>query len=218
MRIGTGYLTGGNLPLAIKELSIAKDLDPKNYAILNNLGLAYYYRQEYSLAGKEFQEALVISPNYTEARSNLSRVFISTEKYAEAIDILKVATRDLTYRQPEKIWANLGMAQLELKKYNDAELSLKKAITLNRHYCPAFTLLGKTHYKLEKYSLAAHVLDQAVFKCRTQYYDEPNYYGALSYLQLGKKNVARAKLKEIIDKFPNGNYAPKAIGILKTIQ
>lgn len=218
LQIGTGYLTRGNNPLAIKELKLAESFDPENTSILNNLGLAYFVRGEHTLAEGKLLKALQIDSNYTEARSNLARVYMAQKNYAKAIVELKTASKDLTYIKPERVWTNLGLAYFQDQKYELAEEALKKSLTLSRNYCPAYTLLGRSYYERNLYRKAAFTLDQAVFKCKEQVYDEPNFYGGLSYLKLGEKEKASAKMREILQKFPDGAYALKAKSVLSNIQ
>lgn len=217
-RIGTGYLTKGNLPLATKELRKAEELDPNSVGILNNLGLAYFLRDKKELAIQKFQKAIEINPQYTEARNNLARVYLEQENYNLAIQHLKISTADLVYRFPEKSWTNLGLAYSKSNQLSLAKQAFEKAIALNRNYCPAFTLLGKNYYQQNDFTKAAFILDQAVFKCSKQNYDEPNYYSGLSYLKLGKKEEAKSRMMDILQKFPDGPYAFKAQSVLQSLQ
>lgn len=218
LKIGTGYLTQGNYPLAIKELLIAESYDPRNTSILNNLGLAYFVRGEMPLAIEKLHAATKNDPGYTEARNNLARAYIQEHRHKEAVQELEIAVKDLTYTQPEKSWTNLGLAYFMDGRMEPAKSALVKAMELDRNYCPAYTIYGKVLYEQQLYLSAAQSLDQAVGKCRNYQYDEPNYYSALSYLKLGQRDTARAKLQEIITRFPDGEYARKARDLLPTIQ
>ena len=218
LKIGTGYLTQANYPLAIKELRIAQKLDPKNAAICNNLGLAYYLRKEIALAEQQFLLALKYNPNFTEARNNLSRVYIDTKRYPKAILELKIAVQDLTYPRPEKTWTNLGFAYLMSKEFDSARQSLIKAMELNRSYCPAYTMYGRTLFEEKKFAKAVDSLDQAIKKCKNERFDEPVYYSALSNLRLGRVEKAKAKLQEVVTAYPDGKFAQKARSILKMIR
>ena len=218
LKIGTGYLTQGNLPLAIKELRIAQDLDPTNPSIMNNLGLAYYLRKELTLAKNQFEGALRQRPTFTEVRNNLARVHIDQKTYPAAIKELKIATQDLVYTKPEKTWNNLGYAYLKTKAFEPAREALRKAIDLNRKYCPAYTMYGKAYYEEKKFGKAADSLDQAVRKRQSSRFDEPVYYSALSHMKIGQMDEARAKLNEVIASYPDSPFAQKARSILKMIQ
>ena len=218
LKIGTGYLTQRNYPLALKELLTAEDLDGSNYAVLNNLGLAYYLMGEVPRAIEKLQGAVQANPQYTEARNNLGHAYIANKQYAEAEKQLDIAVKDLTYTNPEKSWTNLGHAYFMQQRFDNARFALNKAMSLNREYCPAFTLYGRVVYEEKKYLSASEALEQAVHKCRMYQYDEPTYYGALSYLKLGKRELAKAKLQEVITLFPQSEFAEKAKSLIESMQ
>src|SRR3954462_12142242 len=73
-RIGLSYYDSGNFPLALQEFKTANDLDPKNPAILNNLGLTYFMREHFDLAEEHVKKALAMNSNFTDARNNLARI------------------------------------------------------------------------------------------------------------------------------------------------
>src|ERR1039457_541074 len=102
MRIGTGYLSQGKNPQALVELLKAEELDPEEPGIQNNLGLAYYVRKEYAFAEAHFLRAIKTFPKFTDARSNLGRLYTDLGRSDEAIAQLKIASRDLTYPVPER--------------------------------------------------------------------------------------------------------------------
>lgn len=217
-RVGTGYLIGKNYPMALQELLIAEKLNPLSATIQNNLGLTYYARERKLLAMDKLKKAIKLNPKYSEARNNLARIHIERGNYSEAIKQLEIVNDDLLYPHPEKSWTNLAWAYFELKQYEATKSALQKAFALNRNYCPAFTLFGRTFYEQKRYESAASHLDKAAAVCAKSKFDEPNYYSALSYLQLGKKEMARARMNEVIANFPNGEFAEKAKSMLKLIQ
>jgi type IV pilus assembly protein PilF len=54
------------------------------YFALSNMGLAYYYKQDYVQAEKHFLEALKLAPEFTNALAGLGTTYIATGRYAEA--------------------------------------------------------------------------------------------------------------------------------------
>ena len=96
MQIGTGYLTKGLYPQALIELLKAEHLDPKNPLILNNLGLAYYVRGKTKMAEDKFRAAIRELPNFSDAKNNLERVFVDTQRASDAVRLLSEVECDLT--------------------------------------------------------------------------------------------------------------------------
>ncbi len=218
LRLGTSYMNSGNYPQALNELLIAEKLDSSDAVIQNNLGLAYYFRGRPDLAENHLKKALSLKADYTDAKNNLGRVLIDLDKSKEAIDILQQATADLTYPYPEKPLLNLGMAFFAVGNYSAATVSLQKSIQYQRDNCLAQNFLGRIFYEQKIYEKAAAQLDKAAGFCMKSQYDEPNYYGALSYYQVGQKSKAEARLEEIINLYPNGKYSAKAKSMLEIIR
>jgi type IV pilus assembly protein PilF len=204
------HLTGGNYPNALKELSLAHDLDPNNEVIENNLGLAFFVREKYSLAEQHLQKALKLKPNYTDALNNLARVHIEMQQYNRAIHELETVLSDLTYSSAEKAWVNLGLAHFQKGEFQIAKNRLAEAIKINRSHCLAHTLYGRSELELEEFNKAAADLDKAVIFCKQSHFDEPHYFSGISYFRLGNKEKGMARMEEVIKFYPNGKYAPRA--------
>lgn len=218
LQIGTSNLVEGNLPQAIAALMEAENLAPRNQNVKNNLGLAYFMRKRYDLAEQKFREALQIQQNFSDARTNLSRTLIERSRPQDALKEALKVTKDLTYASPEKPWLNIGMAYFQMGKWSESRSAMLKSIEFQRENCTAQSYLGRTYYEEGNYKRATDLLDQAVQACMKAQFDEPHYYSALSYFQLGQKEKSIARLNEIIKLYPDGNYVEKAKSMLETIK
>jgi type IV pilus assembly protein PilF len=217
-RVGTGYLTAGNYPAALRELLRAVELDPDNPDIQNNLGLAYLVRNKYSKAEKHIRAAVETKPQFTEARNNLARILIEQRRYTEAIGQLQQCIQDLTYPFPEKSHSNLGLAYFRTKNYKMAAKHFKMSISLRSKSCATRNGYGRSLFELKDYTAAAQALDQAIDVCKTKKLDEPHYYSALAYYNLGQREQAIARFEEIIALYPQGQYSVKSKEMLKIIK
>ena len=218
LRLGTSYMNSSNYPQALNELLIAEKLDSTDAVIQNNLGLAYYFRGRPDLAEQHLRKAVSLKNDYTDAKNNLGRVLIDLDNAKEAVTVLSAASSDLTYPYPEKPLLNLGMAYFAIGNLSAATDSLKKSIQYQRDNCLAQSFLGRVFYEQKIFDKAAEQLDKAAGFCLKSQYDEPNYYGALSYYQVGQKSKAEARLQEIINLYPNGKYSSKAKSMLEIIR
>lgn len=216
LQIGTGHLMKSRYPDAIRELRIAEEMDPDNAIVQNHLAIALYARQQLADAEKHLLRALDIKPDYSEARNNLGRLLIDAKKYDRAIDELKTVISDLTYNQPERAHTNLALAYLRMKNYKLAQKSAEAALNLSRSDCIAKGLLGQIFYYQKQYALAATNLDTAVELCKNL--DEAHYFGALSYLSMGEREKARARMKELISLYPESHFSDKARIELKNLE
>ncbi len=210
LQIGTTQLTGGNYPGALKELSLAHDLDPNNEVIENNLGLAYFVREKYAMAESHLTKALKLKPDYTDALNNLARVHIEMLQYDRAIHELETVLKDLTYSSAEKAWVNLGLAYFHKGEFQIAKNRLAEALKLNRQHCLAHTLYGRSELELEDFNKASVDLDKAIVFCKQSHFDEPHYYSGIAYFRLGNKEKGIARMEEVIKFYPNGKFAARA--------
>jgi Tfp pilus assembly protein PilF len=216
LRVGTGFLSAENYPAAFREIDRARELDPKNPVIHNNLALTYYARDHFADAEKHFLLALELSPQYTEARNNLGRLLTEMKRYEEAHTQLQLVLKDLKYQTPEKGHSNLGVLYMRTLRYKDAEIEFAKALKYNREFCEAHNLYGQSLFNQNRFLEAGEALDRALNVCKK--YDEPHYFSALSYAKAGQKDKAIARLKEILALYPNSQYKSKTANLLAELK
>lgn len=218
MQIGTGYLSQGLYPQAMVELTKAERLDPENPIILNNLGLAYYVRERLTEAEAKFRASIKVQPDFSEAKNNLARVLIDQQRYNEALKVLKQVEGDLTYANPEKTLANLGMTYFYLGQFKRAEDALARSLQIRRESCTPSHFYGRTLLELKRGNDAAEQLDHAVEFCRTSRFEDPLFFSAMSYFSLGDREKSRARLEELLKDYPKSKYVAKAKGMLELLQ
>jgi tetratricopeptide (TPR) repeat protein len=218
MQIGTGYLAQGQYPQAMAELLKAEQLDPRNPALLNNLGLAYYVRGRTQQAEGKFREAIRIESKFSDAKNNLARTLMDQDKNQEAIRILNEVEGDLTYNFPEKTLSNLGMAYFQLGNFKKAEDYLARSLQIRRQSCTTADFYGRTLLEMKRLEQSAEVLDQAIEFCRPTKFEEPLYFSAMSYFSLGEKEKSRARLTELLKDYPKSKYVTKAKGMLELLE
>jgi type IV pilus assembly protein PilF len=211
-------MESGNYPQALSELLKAEKLDSSSPTIQNSLGLAYYFRQRLDLAEVHLRKAVSLQSTYSEARNNLGRVLSDAGKLDEAIIEFKKVIADLTYVSPERAFTNLGLTQFRLGQYEVAKKTLTKSLEIQRENCLAQSYFGRCFYELKDYRRATETLDRAVGYCQRILFDEPHYYSALSYYQLGQSAKAESRLEELIKLYPDGRYTEKAKSMLETIR
>lgn len=218
LQIGTGHLTKGRFPEALAEMLEAEKLDATNPAIKNQLGLAYFLRGRLDLAEKNFTEALKLNPRFTEARNNLGRTLVELKRYDDAVEHLTIATKDMLYTEPEKTHANLGLAYFHLGEYSKAETAFLNSLRLRRKNCMALAYYGRSLYEMSSFEKAAESLDQAMEACKSAKFEDPYYFSALSYMKIGRREQAVARLEEGLGTFPNGQFAAKARSMLELLK
>jgi Tfp pilus assembly protein PilF len=218
LRMGSAQFENGNYPAALNDLLKAEELDSKNPAIQNNLGLIYFMRQRYDLAEKHIRRALSINNKYTEARNNLARVLIERGQFKEAEKELRIVIDDLTYPSVDKAYVNLGLAQFNQKNYSESKESFLHAINFSRDNCVANAYYGRSYFEMKDYDKASTALDTAIGFCQRALFDEPHYFSALTYYRLGDKDKAMARFSEIVKLYPEGKYREKSKAMLEMLR
>lgn len=218
LRIGTAHLDNGNYPQALGELMQAEKLDPSSPQIQNNLGLAYFAREKLDLAEEHLRKAISLNGNYSDAKNNLGRVLIERRKYNDAISVLTPVINDLTYNQPEKPLLNVGTAYFKMNDFRTARSFFLKSLEYQRDSCIANSYYGRSLFELKDFKNAAEALDRGIGYCQKLQYDEPHYYSALAYYQIGDPARAQVRLEELIKLYPNGKYRDRAKTMLETMK
>lgn len=83
--LGLSYMRDGRVPLAIRELRAAVELNPKDKWSQLALAEAYRLRDLLPDAEKHALAALKLDPDFHEARLTLSGLYIQMERYPEAV-------------------------------------------------------------------------------------------------------------------------------------
>lgn len=218
LQLGTSQLQDGHYPEALASLKEAERLDPENPVTQNNLGLTYFFRERFDLAEEKIRKALELKPDYSDARNNLSRVLIERGQFLEAAAQAEKVVADLTYTSPDRANVNLGMAYFKLNRFNEAREALLRAIELQRDNCLAHSFFGRTFFEQKEWKRASEALDRAVGYCMRNQYDEPHYYSALAYYQLGLTKKSEARFVELIKIYPDGKYVQKSKEMLELIR
>ena len=122
---GRTFLSAGNLNAAITELSTAVSLDPKLSEANTLLGVAYDRKGLNDLARQSFEGALHDPSDQAMHLNNLGYLEYTHGEYKEAVKYLKRAAK--LAPDDQRIWNNLGLAQAELGKFDDAYKSFARA-------------------------------------------------------------------------------------------
>lgn len=86
LHLGTLEMWLGNSEKAYQLLSVAREADASNPAILNGLGLALQSSGDIDQTMQHFQDAIQADPDFADAHTNLARVFLQTGKLPQALE------------------------------------------------------------------------------------------------------------------------------------
>ena len=162
MRMGVTYLEQRNLPMAMRELAKASELDPGNPEVDLALGLAYQARGDLSKAEEYHRRAIGKKPDYAEARNNLGIVLAERKAWDEAIREFEAAAANVMYTTPERAYFNLGEAYRAKGDPASAEGAYRRALKANDRYAPAYAALSGVLGGQGKWNEAASILTRCV--------------------------------------------------------
>ena len=183
-QLGDNLLHDGDAQQAMKEylLSIDSEETPEAH---NGLGLIYAWSLGRPQDGeKEFQRALVMKPDYSEALTNLGALYISRGRFAEAIPPLDKAARDALYRSRVLAQSNLGWALYKTGQAERGISEIRGALEVAPKYCLGWRQLGTIYSEQGKLDAAGDAFERYVTECP----DVPD-----AHLQSGKILARQSK-------------------------
>ena len=216
---GTQNLIDQDYTQALKNLLEAKKYRPNDTKVLNNLGMAYYFKKSINNAKTYLKQALQIDDKNSEARMNLANILMEEKKYNQAETQFKRILEDLVFNQQYKTYHNLS--KLEMKKNNQVAAVdyLKKSIEANENYCPGFYDLGKIQFNQGKYIQAERNFREASMGlCYKS--PEPRFFRAKSLVKLNQLFEASQILEEMTETFAMTKWeaiARKGINRIKKV-
>ena len=101
----------------------------KSAVVYNKIGIAYHQLQQLENAKKNYERALKLKRDYSEALNNLGTVYYAQKSYRRAIGYYRRALR--LNPQSASIYSNLGTAYFARKRYQDATDAYQQALSID---------------------------------------------------------------------------------------
>jgi protein O-GlcNAc transferase len=122
---------------------------PKNFEIINLLGVVELQEKNYDQAISLIKKAIIINPTHHALYNNLGTAFKEKGKFKESINSYK---KSISIK-PDYVEAylNLGILFKILKKYDEAINALEKGSQVNPKNAIIYYELGIVNFELEKY-------------------------------------------------------------------
>jgi len=137
---GKRLIEKGRYPQAVQELKTATALLATNAQAWNYLGLACHYAGKSAEAEKAYQHALALNRDLTEARYNLGCLLLEQNKTnAARTEFVACALRR---GNSIECLLKLGLVQLRLREFAQAEKSFTDALRLDSQNAEAMNGLG----------------------------------------------------------------------------
>ena len=143
-----------------KILVEAKELEPKNTSVLNNLGTACRELGEIKNAVDYYKKAIEIDPNNANSYYNIGAIHYDAKKYNEAKSYLeKTVELQPNFALPYFVLGNL---HADLKDYENAISNYNKAIKINKNLPGAYNNLGLVYRNINNFENAISSYENAI--------------------------------------------------------
>lgn len=121
----------GLLPDAVAETEyrIILELNPKDLATRNKLGIVLYRKNKLKEAEKAFSETLKLAPGDFDAHDGMGLVRIKERKYDEAVSWFKKAIA--ISADDTMVYYNMGFALEQMGRLKEAEAAYKRSLEVN---------------------------------------------------------------------------------------
>ena len=182
---GTNDLVKKNYSQALINLLKAKEYEPNDSQIRNNLGMAYYFREQPGLAEKELLKAIDIDKKNSDARVNLGSIYMEQNRLKEAKEQFSLALADLTYVNQFRNYYNLAILSLKIGDRAEAFDYLFKSVKEKADYCQAHFKLGELYFEEYKFKQAlTSFQESSKGTCVSE--AAPHYHQALTLMNLNR--------------------------------
>ena len=213
--MGVTAMDEQNPTAALKELLMAEEFDARDPKIQSALARVYWLKQAHDLAEKHFKNAIKLSDDDPEHFHNLAALYLSMERYDDAINAFKVAADDLLFDRSEQAWTGIGLANFHKQDYPAAERSYRKAMILNSLYYLAPFHLGELYYSQER---AVEALDMFTLTVElAPGFPNGHYWQGLVYMKLKETDKAKQSFSEVVRLAPKSETARLANNYLQII-
>lgn len=137
-----GHLRDRQPSPALGALQEAISVDPGVAAYRDTLGLVYLELARPEQAIEQFRKAVELEPKLAESHFHLGTAYAEARRWEEAVASYRKALAQPTLAIPDLVHQNLGLALYNLKRYPEAESSLRFALSLDPKLQAAYYNLG----------------------------------------------------------------------------
>ena len=213
--LGVTALNEQNPTEALKEFLLAEKYDDEDPEIQAGLAQAYWQKKAFDLSEKHFLQAIEISDNDPKYYNNLGALYLSMERYDEAITAFRTAADNLLFDRSEIAWTGIGLAYFHKQDYPAAQRAYEKAMELNPSYQVPLFRLGELYYSQDR---PVEALDMFTRSVELEPGFFPGFYWqGLVFMKIKDTEEAKKSFQEVIRLAPGSELARLSENYLKII-
>ena len=196
--LGVQAQQNGDLQGAFREFQRAADLDPALPEAQQAMGLLLhlvFHKPDEARA--RYLKALEIRPDFSEAKVNLANLYLSEDRYDDAVKLYEEALNDMLYPTPYIAMGNLGWALYQRGEAERGLDSIRAAITTNPKFCQGYRTLALIYEEQKDWSRACPEWKRYREACPQR--AEPFVRAATCLARTGDAAGARAVLSQCVN-------------------
>lgn len=151
IQLGIGYLQQGASERAKNPLSKALEIDPDNGDAHAALALVFQTQMEPALADQHYRKALTARPKDARILNNYGTFLYEQKRFEQAYQRYHQASEDTLYGERSRVFENLGLTALALKREDQAAEHFQRALRLNANRPQALLSMAELSYNRKVY-------------------------------------------------------------------
>jgi tetratricopeptide (TPR) repeat protein len=200
---GIAYWDEGNYDAAQEEFLEGLEHNPDSPLLLNNLANVYYKKRIYKEAEKKYRRALMLQPDYLDARKNLVRLYERWERE----DMLYHAYSEFLEYFPNSEWGLFRMGEYFVEQLQDdsALVIYEKLVALDPENPDARFALANLYIKKGRADEA-----RVIYEDMMQVYPDDlriHLNLGLAYVHLGKNLQAEDEFTYVLSEDSTNTFA-----------
>jgi len=192
---------------AMEELYRSLEYDTNHSRSHHLLGFIFFGRRDFPRALRHIERAVELDKGFDVAVANLGNLLLAMGEWERAIPYFGQLVAKPLYRTPYLAYNNIGWAQYNLGRYEDAIKQYELAIFMNPTFCLGHNNLGRVRAHLGDTDEAMTSFGKAIEYCPR--YAEPHYFLGRIYAALNAADQARQHFSTCRKLGPDSPYGKK---------